>query len=160
MVVVDKLLEWLFDTVVKPRLRIALRWVRRRKRRAIALVIAAATFGSVGFTAYRFGPLLRTPMGILKPIEGPELNARASSKSDLVMLPQIAGPTTITYGPENIIDSKLETAWQVSNDGIGEFFEISWNAPRQFGELRIIPGYLKSLPDVWGDRWTLNNRVK
>jgi len=62
----------------------------------------------------------------------------------------------------NAIDGRPDTWWGegAGGDGIGEWIEASLGRQAEIREVRLIPGYQKSLPDKFGDRWPLNNRLR
>jgi hypothetical protein len=157
---VDKLGDWLFDELIKPRLPKVAEWVGGHRRLALAALFFTGAFAFIVWKGYPIAKLYWARQGSLAQIQSDQLAAGASSSSNEAMIPTSAGTQTINYTAANLIDGKLETAWQVDNDGIGQSAEISWAKPRRFGKLRVVPGYLKDAPDAWGDRWTLNNRVK
>ncbi|MEO0641250.1 MAG: hypothetical protein AAFY70_16070, partial [Bacteroidota bacterium] len=51
-----------------------------------------------------------------------------------------------TYGPKNLIDGNMETAWVegASGLGIGESIEITLSFPKDIRAIFILPGYTKS----------------
>ena len=74
--------------------------------------------------------------------------------------------TNIIYSVKNLSDYNLNTAWVAGNEdsGVGEFFEITLNYPKNSGFLYpgqfngvcgLFNGYCKSL-----DTWRQNCRVK
>ncbi len=69
---------------------------------------------------------------------------------------------TYSYGPENAIDGDPATWWGegADGDGHGESLQVAWTGTRQVSEVRLIPGYMKYEADKYGDRWTLNNRIR
>ena len=69
---------------------------------------------------------------------------------------------TYSYGPDNAIDGNPETWWGegADGDGLGEYLQVSWTGSKEVHEVRLIPGYLKYTADKYGDRWTLNNRIR
>ncbi|HNU69021.1 MAG TPA: discoidin domain-containing protein [Myxococcota bacterium] len=62
----------------------------------------------------------------------------------------------------NAIDGRPDTWWGegAGGDGIGEWIEAFLGRQVEIREVRLIPGYQKSLPDKFGDRWPLNNRLR
>ncbi len=69
---------------------------------------------------------------------------------------------TYSYGPDNAVDGNPETWWGegADDDGLGEYLQVAWTGSKTVHEVRLIPGYLKYTADKYGDRWTLNNRIR
>jgi hypothetical protein len=75
-----------------------------------------------------------------------------------VLKPQIDNSgRTATYGPEQLLDGKLDTAWVEgkSGNGEGEWVVVDFGAPRQISALQIYNGYHKNV-----DLFRKNNRVR
>lgn len=64
------------------------------------------------------------------------------------------------YSPLNVFDGDSSTAWQVSHAGVGHWIRFDFSQDVTLSRLGLVSGYDKVLPDRWGDRWPLNNRVQ
>ncbi len=67
--------------------------------------------------------------------------------------------TTLSYLPTNAIDGDKQTAWQVSDGGVGHWIQLHFDGTQPLARLGIVGGYDKVAVDRYGDRWPLNNRV-
>ena len=67
-----------------------------------------------------------------------------------------------SYSAENAIDGNTETWWGegVVGDGLGEYLQVSWSGTMEVHLVRVVPGYMKMVNDKYGDRWSMNNRIK
>lgn len=70
-----------------------------------------------------------------------------------------APSTSLSYGPWNAVDDDLWTAWHISQAGPGHWIRLDFGRLVVLDRVGIVVGYNKSLPDRYGDRWPLNNRV-
>jgi len=65
---------------------------------------------------------------------------------------------TVTFVPENVVDTAEDTAWRVPGNGVYQTVTLTWNTPIRVQYLGLIPGYTKI--DIDGtDRFTQNRRV-
>jgi len=62
----------------------------------------------------------------------------------------------INYGPENVLDGKMMTAWVegVKGPGVGEWVQLNFDQEIRLRRIFIAPGYFKS-PEIW----LKNNRL-
>lgn len=99
----------------------------------------------------------RVPVAAPAPVREPSrleiVSLRASSEL----------PSSKNYNAaRNAVDGRPDTWWGegAGGDGIGEWLELSLGRQVEIREVRLIPGYQKRLPDRFGDRWPLNNRLR
>lgn len=59
----------------------------------------------------------------------------------------------------NASDGRLDTAWRVAGDGVGQWLRLSFAAPIAVSEIRLVPGYAKVDPSSGVNRFTQNRRV-
>lgn len=69
------------------------------------------------------------------------------------------GSRVVSYSPYNAIDGDLETGWQVSNGGVGEWIRLEFGRLASLRRIGVVPGYDKVRADRVGDRFPANNRV-
>ncbi len=67
--------------------------------------------------------------------------------------------STLSYLPKNAVDGDKQTAWQVSNGGVGHWIQLHFDGTQPLARLGIVAGYDKKAIDRYGDRWPLNNRL-
>jgi hypothetical protein len=80
--------------------------------------------------------------------------ANASICVSSVLAPQYG----FTYGPENLFDGRLDTAWVAAGaarDGIGEWIVVTFDSPQVVQTISLLNGYHKNV-----SLFERNNRVK
>ncbi len=70
-----------------------------------------------------------------------------------------AGGEPISYGPEQAIDGRNDTAWCVPGPGIGEFITVKFNQPVTVTRVEILPGYDKIDSYTGQDRFEENRKI-
>ncbi len=70
----------------------------------------------------------------------------AVSTSDTAVPDHDAGGRVITFEPDNLVDKKPETAWQVAGNGKGEWILMEYERPIKITRIGFIPGYTKVDP--------------
>jgi hypothetical protein len=66
----------------------------------------------------------------------------------------------ISYEPALVQDGRLDTAWRVPGNGVGQFLQLDFAAPTQISDLSLVPGYAKIDPCDGINRFTQNRRVR
>lgn len=67
---------------------------------------------------------------------------------------------TTTFIPENAVDGRLDTAWRVEGDGLGQYIEFAFNGLVRIDEIKIVPGYAKIDASDGTNRFIQNRRVR
>lgn len=70
------------------------------------------------------------------------------------------GTVAVTYVPENVLDGRPDTAWQVGGDGTGQSITFDLGASTSVRQVGLVPGYDKVQPcGNRTDRFPQNFRV-
>jgi hypothetical protein len=70
-----------------------------------------------------------------------------------------ADGSTVSYGPEHVLDEDPATAWRCTGDGRGERLTIELGGAATIEEVAIVPGYAKTDPADSTDRYAQNRRL-
>lgn len=95
-------------------------------------------------------PVMAPPTGPSGPVPNDRVSVTASSA--------LAPVDAITYGPENLLDDDLATAWNSDapeGDGRGETVTFRFTAPVDLTAIQFVNGYAKS-PEIFA----ANHRVR
>ena len=65
----------------------------------------------------------------------------------------------VSYGPSNVFDGDMTTAWRCDGSGAGDTLHVALGGPTRIGEVGLIPGYAKTDPASGADRYRENNRI-
>jgi hypothetical protein len=85
-------------------------------------------------------------------VTGASASCEASSSVD-------SGGHRVSYGPSNVFDGDLTTAWRCDGRGTGDTVHLALAGPTRIGEIGLVPGYAKTDPASGTDRYRQNNRI-
>lgn len=122
----------------------------------VVVLVPAVRSGTVGPTVTVTGSQAAAPPAVVA--SGRE--AGLSVAAACVSAPSRAADGTPTsFGPANMIDGRVDTAWRCDGDGVGRRIVLSLGGTQSISELSLIPGYAKTDPADGADRYAQNRRI-
>ena len=87
------------------------------------------------------------------------LGATASASSEAPAGNDACGART-TFGPANLLDGRVETAWRTGGSGVGATIEVTLDDTHLITSVGLIPGYAKVDRCDGADRFVENRRIE
>ena len=130
-----------------------------------AVPVAVAVLGGAAAIGFGGGALLGISVGGTASASRGESNVATAVSGASVTATcekdpgEEADGSTVTYGPEHVLDDDPATAWRCEGDGKGERLTIELGSPALITEVALIPGYAKTDPVDDTDRYRENRRL-
>jgi hypothetical protein len=117
--------------------------------------IEGAMFSAYGGNA--FGSLAGATQ---PPCEGEEALTEPTASAGSAITPDAISSSSPDSEPQLAFDGTLDTAWQVSGDGVGEFILLEFDEGVTIQDIQMVPGFDATDPESGANLFTQYRRVR